>query len=230
MTAMMTKYIRQIEPKGITVSVGGEIGHIGGKNSTVYEFEAFMKGFAAQIAGLGKNIVGLSKVSVQTGTSHGGIPLADGTIAKVNLDFDVLESIGKTAREKYWIGGAVQHGASTLPEDLFDRFPETKTLEVHLATGFQNTVFDTMPVNLRDEIYNWLKENCKDERKEGQTDEQFIYTTRKKACGPFKEKLWRLSKKDKQPIVEGLQKQFQGLFNKLKVVNTKKITEKYIYG
>jgi len=41
------------------------------------------------------------------------------------------------------MGGAVQHGASTLPDDMFDLFPKKGTMEVHLATGFQNIIFDS---------------------------------------------------------------------------------------
>jgi len=37
--------IRDLEPEGITVSVGGEIGEVGGKNSTVEELQAFMEGY-----------------------------------------------------------------------------------------------------------------------------------------------------------------------------------------
>jgi fructose/tagatose bisphosphate aldolase len=175
MTALLAQYVRQIEPQGITVSIGGEIGHIGGKNSTVEEFEAFIQGFRKRFSG-----IGLSKVSVQTGTSHGGMLLPDGTMAKVNLDFDVLRNIGKVARETYGIGGPVQHGASTLPLDLFDQFPASGTIEVHLATGFQNTLFDALPEALRTEMHGWVMENCAKERKEGWTDEQFIYKLRKR--------------------------------------------------
>ena len=49
--------------------------------------------------------------------------------------------LSQVARDKYGMGGAVQHGASTLPDDLFNKFPEVKTLEIHLATGFQNIVY-----------------------------------------------------------------------------------------
>jgi fructose/tagatose bisphosphate aldolase len=235
-TALITKYIREIEPKNVTVSIGGEIGHIGGKNSTIPEFEAFMKGYLKEVQSSkfkvqnGK-IQGISKVSVQTGTSHGGIPLPDGTIADVKLDFDVLKNIGKVARKKYHLGGSVQHGASTLPDQLFDRFPKIGTLEIHLATGFQNIVYDYMPKKLRNEIYSWIKTNLKDEWKEGQTEEQFIYKTRKKALGPFKKQLWSLSEKEKEPILEALEKQFEFLFKKLNIVNTKKLLKNiYSYG
>lgn len=226
MTALMTKYIREIEPKNVTVSTGGEIGHIGGKNSTVYEFEAFMNGYLSQIKK--DKLIGISKVSIQTGTSHGGIPLPDGTVASVKLDFNVLKDIGKVARKKYHLGGPVQHGASTLPDQLFDQFPKVGTLEIHLATGFQNIVYDYMPKKLKEEIYRWIKTNLKDEWKEGATEEQFIYKTRKKALGPFKKQLWSLSEKEKKPILKNLEKQFRFLFEKLNVVNTKKAVEKYI--
>ena len=38
----------------------------------------------------------------------------------------------------------------------------------------------------------WCVANCADERKDGETDEQFLYKTRKKAIGPFKRQLWTL--------------------------------------
>ena len=214
----MSEYIRSLEPKGVTISIGGEIGHIGGKNSTVEEFEAFMTGYKQRLEN--KNIVGISKVSVQTGTSHGGVPMPDGTIAKIKLDFNVLESIGSVAREKYHIGGSVQHGASTLPNDLFDTFPKINTLEIHLATGFQNIVYEHLPRTLRNEMYEWLKVNCAKERKEDQTEEQFFYTTRKKALGPFKQRLWELSEIEKEPIRTQLYSQLVFLMEKLHVINT----------
>ncbi len=33
------------EPAGVTVSVGGEIGEVGGKNSDIHELHAYMDGF-----------------------------------------------------------------------------------------------------------------------------------------------------------------------------------------
>ena len=80
-----------MEPKGITISVGGEIGEVGKKNSTVEELRAFMDGYNSTLSAKGKGMKGISKISVQTGTTHGGVPLPDGTIAKVKLDFDTLK-------------------------------------------------------------------------------------------------------------------------------------------
>lgn len=223
MTALLTRYIREIEPEGVTISVGGEIGHIGGRNSTVSEFEAFMEGLRGNFEG-----TGLSKVSVQTGTSHGGTLLADGTMAKVNLDFEVLRTIGKVAREKYGLGGAVQHGASTLPLDLFDQFPKAGTIEVHLATGFQNIIFDNVPPALREKMHQWVLQSCAGERKPGVTDEQFIYKTRKKANKPFKKELWDLPETEKKPVLLALEKEFSALFSKLNIANTREVVEKFV--
>lgn len=226
MTAKLTEYIRTIQPKNIMISIGGEIGHIGGVNSTVSDFEAFMDNYLKTIKE--KKLVGISKVSVQTGTSHGGIPLADGTIAKVSLDFNVLKDISNIARNKYHIGGSVQHGASTLPNELFHNFPSYNTLEIHLATGFQNIVYEHMPNLLKQEVYQWLKKNCQDEWKKGQTEDQFFYKTRKKAFGPFKNKISKMTSQQKKPILISLKKQCEFLFEKLNIINTRKYINKYI--
>jgi len=226
-TAKMTAFIRELEPEGITISVGGEIGHIGGKNSTVEEFEAFMEGYLKTLKEFGE-MPGISKISVQTGTAHGGIPLPDGTVARVKLDFEVLRSISEVARKKYGMSGAVQHGASTLPDELFDKFPEVGTSEIHLATGFQNIIYDHLPEDIKEEIYNYIKENFKSEWKEDMTEQQFIYKTRKKAFGPFKKTFWDLPKEVKTKILDSLYKKFHLLFEKLNVFDTKKYVNKYI--
>ncbi|MGI8484561.1 MAG: class II fructose-bisphosphate aldolase, partial [Thermomicrobiales bacterium] len=44
-TAYLTKVVREAEPKGVTVSVGGEIGEVGKTNSTVADLDAFMEGY-----------------------------------------------------------------------------------------------------------------------------------------------------------------------------------------
>ncbi len=227
-TAKMTAFIREIEPEGITVSVGGEIGHIGGKNSTPEEFEAFMEGYLEELRKLKPSAAHISKISVQTGTTHGGVPLPDGTIAKVKLDFSVLESIGSVARKKYSMAGAVQHGASTLPDELFHKFPEVKTAEIHLATGFQNIIYDHLPNDFKEAIYQWLKTDLKGEWKEGWTEQQFIYKTRKKAFGKFKKEFWDLDPEVKEKMLADLRRKFDFLFGQLNVYGTKDIVNKAI--
>lgn len=225
-TAKLTEYIRDLEPKDTTVSVGAEIGHIGGKNSTSEELSAFMKGYLRMIKE--KKLKGISKISVQTGTSHGGIPLSNGKIADVQLDFNVIKDCGKIAREKYKLAGVVQHGASTLPNVLFGEFPKNKTLEIHLATAFQNIIYGNMPEDLKNQMYRWVEKNLKDEWESNWSKEQFIYKSRKKALGPFKKNLWMLSESDKRPIFNHLRKQFSFLFEKLNILSNKHIVDNYV--
>jgi fructose/tagatose bisphosphate aldolase len=222
----LTKHIRQLEPSGITISVGGEIGEIGGKNSTPEELRAYLDGFRETL----KQGKGVSKLSVQSGTSHGGVVLPDGSLAQVKIDFDTLKEISDVARKEYGLSGAVQHGASTLPDEAFNHFPETGTAEVHLATGFQNIMYDNpaLPSAFREEVYAFIKENYAKEQKEGQTDEQFIYKTRKKGFGPLKQKWWDLPVDVKEPIMKELGEKFDLLFEKLRVVNTKDIVKKTV--
>ncbi len=228
-TALITGFIRDIEPDGITVSVGAEIGHIGGKNSTVQEAEAFMEGYARTLKEqFTPEMKGISKISVQTGTSHGGVPLPDGSVAEVNLDFNVLRDIGAFVKERYGLSGTVQHGASTLPEELFDRFPLNNCSEIHLATGFQNIMYEHAPEAFRKEIYEYLKTNHKDEWKEDMTEEQFLYKTRKKGFGPFKRQWWMLSEDEKHPILNALEEKFSFLFERLGVFETAQYTQQYI--
>src|SRR5206468_7469258 len=141
--AQFTQFIREREPAGVTVSVGAEIGEVGGKNSDVHELQAFMDGYNRALARLeGGPYTGISKISVQTGTSHGGVVLPDGSIAKVQLDLEALKALSADARSQYGLGGAVQHGASTLPPEAFSEFPECEAVEIHLATNFQTIVMD----------------------------------------------------------------------------------------
>lgn len=227
--AEMTAYIRNLEPKGITVSVGGEIGEVGGKNSTVEEFRSYMNVYKNALTKQFPNTKGISKISVQTGTTHGGIPLPDGSIAKVNLDFQVLEDIAKVSKQEYGLAGTVQHGASTLPEDAFDRFPPVGTAEIHLATGFQNMIYDSefFPDDLRNKIYTHLQEKHSDEKKPDQTQEQFIYKTRKKGFGPFKKEIWDIPEENKKKIREALEAKFDLLFTKLNIRNTLEFTRQH---
>jgi len=217
--------VREAEPKGVTISVGGEIGEVGTENSTEPELRAYMDGFRRSLPA---GMVGLSKISVQSGTSHGGVVLADGSIADVQLDLDTLERLSKVAREEYGLAGAVQHGASTLPDQAFNNFPKREACEIHLATNFQNMLYEHLSEPLRAEVYAWLRENAKDERKEKDSDEQFFYKTRKKALGPFKRKFWDLPADARARLGKTYDDKFGFLFDQLAIGDTAKHVAKYV--
>jgi len=158
------------------------------------------------------------------------VVLPDGSIAKVSIDFEVIRTLGAVARE-YGLGGPVQHGASTLPESAFGKFVESGAVEVHLATAFQTLIMDheTIPRQLRDEIRDWLYHNAMNERKAKDTDEQFIYKTRKKAIGPFKRDFWNLSAEARAAIGQALERRFAFLFEQLGVRDTARTVAEHVH-
>jgi fructose/tagatose bisphosphate aldolase len=226
-TAELTRLIRELQPEGVIVSIGGEIGEVGKSNSTEAELRAYLDEYRRA---LGDGLEGISKVSIQTGTSHGGVPMPDGSIAAVKIDFDTLDRLSRVAREEYGLAGCVQHGASTLPDEAFNHFPEHGTAEVHLATGFQNILYDGggLPGELRDEMLAWCVANCEGERKDGETDEQFLYKTRKKAIGPFKRRLWDLPDDAAAEIGGNLRAKFGQLFDELGIAGTRELVDRYV--
>jgi fructose/tagatose bisphosphate aldolase len=117
-----------------------------------------MDGYLEELSKRGKGLKGISKISIQTGATHGGVPLPDGTVAKVKIDFDTLKKLSEAARSDYGLSDAVQHGASTLPDEVFDKFLQVGTSEVHLATGFQNIIYGSkdFPAELREKIYKYV--------------------------------------------------------------------------
>jgi fructose/tagatose bisphosphate aldolase len=225
--AKLTQLIRRIQPKGIMVSVGGEIGEIGHQNSTPEDLRAFMAGLNGKLP---EGLTGISKISVQTGTTHGGVVLPDGSVAQIKLDFDTLKTLSVVARKEYGMAGAVQHGASTLPPEAFNKFPQCETAEVHLATEFQNMIYESkhFPADLRKKIYEWLKVNAANETKQGETEEQFLYKTRKKALGPFKKEIMSLPRETREAIAAEVEAKFDFLFKQLNVVNKRDLVNKYV--
>ena len=230
LAADFTEFCRRHEPEGVTVSVGGEIGEVGGKNSDVHELHAFMRGYNAQLRKRGEH-VGISKISVQTGTAHGGFVGADGKLRMdVQIDLEALRELSSVARRDYGLGGAVQHGASTLPPSAFDAFPKAGACEIHLATDFQNMVYDhpQFPAALKAEMYAWLQHNAAEERKPNDTEQQFLYKARKKAIGPFKAQLWTMGDDVKAALGQSLEERFAFLMKQLNVSGTAAAVRQFV--
>ena len=228
LSAELSAFIRENEPEGVTISIGGEIGEVGTNNSTEPELRAYMDGYNAELAKLAPGKPGLSKISVLTGTSHGGTVLADGSLAAVTIAFDVLRDLSRVSRKDYGMGGTVQHGASTVAEENFHQFVQNEAIEVHLATNFATMYFDNIPASLKAEMYAWLDVNSAGDRKPGMTDEQFYYKSRKNVIGAFKAKSYALPEEDKASLGAAWEAQFDKLFNLLGVKDTKNYVNQYI--
>ena len=114
-------FIKKRQPKGMEINIGGEVGKIGGENTSVGQLTEFLQGAK-----------GISKVAVQTGTSHG---------KGGQIDWQLLKELSAIAQE-HGLAGVVQHGASTLSEDDLRRLPQRGVCEVHLATELQDIILE----------------------------------------------------------------------------------------
>ena len=217
-----------------TTLLGGETGEVGKMNTRKEDLLAYAEGISGHLSRLekvaGEKFEGIRKIAVNDGTSHGGVPLPDGSVADVAIAFEVLEMATKAGREFGW-AGSVQHGASTLPPDAFSLFPKYDAVEVHLATGFQNILLDDgvykVP-GLQSAIERHLVDKFTGEWKEGQTFAQFAYKTRKKVNAPFKFIFWTMPASIREVVADKLYNQFGFLFEQLGVVDTTELVEKYI--
>lgn len=221
--AHFTNICRQVEPEGVTISVGGEIGEVGEHNTTEEEVDAFMEGLNEHLEPSVKTSI--SKLSVQTGTKHGGNVLPDGSLGDMDINFEHLAFLGDICRSKHNLGGVVQHGASTLPWHKFNGFPKAKCLEIHLAATLLNTVYDEMPDELEQEAYSWLKKHFMHEWSETMTEPQFLYHARRFSVGPFQQKWWEMDEQYLANIRASLTQQVGEFFVRLNVNNTKDLIE-----
>jgi hypothetical protein len=231
LTARFTRLVRDLEPKGVTISVGAEIGEVGAHNTTPEELRAFMATYPPALAAAGGG-AGITKVSVNSGTYHGGKVLPDGSLAKVPVAFDTLAEISRVGRKEFGLAGAVQHGASTLPMDYFGKFPESGTVEIHLALGFNNLIFDhpKLPQAVKDEIRAYCFTHHAGERKPDQTEAQFIYTTRKKAWAGMKQRFWDLPADIQETLMGSLEEMFRDMFTRMKVGGTTELATRFTHA
>jgi fructose/tagatose bisphosphate aldolase len=222
LTAQFTCLVRELEPPGVTISVGAEIGEVGHHNTTPEELRAFMVTYPQALAACGNGAIGVTKVSVNSGTYHGGKVLPDGSLAPLNVGYDTLRAISRVCREEYGLAGVVQHGASTLPKEQLSKFPETGTVEIHLALGFNNLIFDhpRLPQAVKDEIRAYVFAHHANERAPDETDAQFVYNTRKKAWAGMKERFWNLPTDIQQDIMASLDAMFRDMFMRMNVGGT----------
>ena len=229
LTAHFTRLIRDLEPPRITISVGAEIGEVGHHNTTPEEFRAFMETFPKALGADGHARVGVSKVSVNSGTYHGGKVLPDGSLAPINVGYDTLRAIADVCQREYGLAGVVQHGASTLPREQLSRFPGAGAVEIHLALGFNNLLFDhpRLPQDVKDEIRAYVFAHHAHERAAGETDAQFVYNLRKKSWAAMKQRFFDLPAEIQADLVDSLEAMFADMFRRMNVAETEDLVKRH---
>ena len=128
------------------------------------------------------------------------------------------------------MAGAVQHGASTLPEALFGRFPDAECAEVHLATGFQNLVMDhaAFPASLTNRLNEYCESAFATDRVVGESNRQFLHRVRKRAWAPFKVELLEMPPATIEAIGVTLQARFEFLIRQLRADGTRALSDRYV--
>jgi len=225
-TARLTQFVREIQPEGVNVCLGAAIGEISGQNTTLDELKAFMDGY---LQGLPAGMGGLDKVNICVGSPQGIVALADGSLTQVRVDFDTLRESSRFVRGNYRLAGVVHEAGVNLPSGIFHKFVEAETLEIHFAAYLQNFIFDStmFPKDLKERMYAWVKRSCPDDRRESQTEDQFIYRTRKKAFGHFKKEMVNLPGEVKDGIAREIEAKIDFLFKQLKIGETKSVVGTY---
>ncbi|MCS7062295.1 MAG: class II fructose-bisphosphate aldolase, partial [Anaerolineae bacterium] len=224
LSALLTDYIRVRQPYNVVVAVGGEIGSGGRRNSDIHELRAYLNGVSQMM----RHKPGLCKVAVMAGTTRGGIVAPNGALLAPEVDFRLLRELSEVARKEYGLGGVSQHGTSTAPDEMFVEFARSGAVEVKLATQLQNTVLDSLPESLREEMRTWILKTLDNERKPGLSEAQFLHRARRRAIGPFKEQMWRLSEADRGHIRALLEHRFVDLFTWLGVTDTRTMVSTFV--
>ncbi len=234
LSAQLITALRQMQPKDVHLTLGGEVGEIGGRNTTIADLEAF---YALLNQSLPTGVAGLDKVSAQTGTTHSGIVLPDGTTGRMSVDFDLIAHLSQQAREFGW-SGMVQHGASTLQFEDLAKLPAAGVVEVHLATQIQNILFDhpAFPQNLREQMKRELVGSARgaegDHLKDSEqlSEAQRFYQARWSAWGTYKKQLWELPTSSLTKISDSLAEWATHIFQSLRVTNRSQVLRDYFPG
>lgn len=209
------------------INVGCEISEVGTHLSKSSQLSAFMTGLRDE--GFIHEEHYPTKVAIETGTAHGGKVNRDGSAAPMKVDFERLKTISIIARHKYGMAGAVQHGASTLDKDIMQKFPEYEAAEIHLSTGFQNTILGhtAFPQSVLEAMYTWCDVNCREEKNPEWSQAQFYVKTRKKAWGPFKKQTWEIHESNQLKIKEALKQECAEYYQSFGVTNSFSVLQQY---
>ncbi len=233
-TSQLITALREKQPRGIHLTLGGEVGEIGGRNTTVDDLNAFHDELEKSLP---ESTPGLDKISAQTGTTHSGIVLPDGSTGRMRVDFNLIAELANQARQFGW-SGMVQHGASTLQFEDLAQLPAAGVVEVHLATQIQNILFDhpAFPVELRDQMKRELVSTARGaegdqlEFADNLSNAQRFYHARWAAWGKYKTQLWQLPAEVIGLVADSLAEWATSIFQSLKVAHRSQVLQEYFPG
>ncbi len=228
--ANMTAYIRELQPKEIVVAMGGRTTVLEGTQTIEEELEVLLDGYFTSLKRQGVHLDGIVKVGIHAGITEGSRPLPDGRVVHVQADAKTIETLNDLAIRQYRLGGVVLHEISTLTEQSLKQLPTMQVLEAHATSNLQDCILDSphLPEELRQEIHGYLKDSHRALWREGITEEQFLYATRKACFGPFKKKFWDLDSDVKAALIEKLQEKITALLHTFALAETKALVREFV--
>ena len=227
-TGQAARLLQRLAPAQKSILAGGEVGQIGGELTSEADLRAFLNLLRDQLT---PGEAGIGKVSVNTGTQHGGSVDAAGKLGRMNVDFELTARLSAIARGEYGLPGVVQHGASTMSLDQLARLPGCGVNEVHLATGIQNLVFDhpAFPGPLLERMQRELAGDAsrgaspESGAPHPEAGRAVFYHQRWQAWGRYKTELWDLPELVKAALGASLREWFQAVFEALRLGGTEGI-------
>lgn len=228
-TAELTGYIRRIEPRGVTVSIGAALGAAADRNSNEEDLHSFMSGYAKALDDVRYGAKGISKIAVQTQALPSGIPLSDGHILSAHMDLNTLRRLSQLARERYGLSGAVQRGAAELPWESFDRFVAADAAEIHMAGELQDVIVEALHMHstLPAEMDRYLKREYSAEWPADMSEAHFLHCLRGRVWKAFKKPLWDLPPDTRAAISQSVEAVLGVVFEQCAVVRTRELALEY---
>ena len=212
------------EPQGVTVSVGGEIGEVGGKNSDVHELHAYMDGFNRKLKERGARPGRPQQDQrpdrhrarrLRQRRRHGAdrrrrsISRRSRSCRAWRARSTAWPAPSSTARRRCRRRRSTRSRASAPARSTSP--PTSRT--------WSTSTRSSRPIS-RPRCTPGFARTRTEERKPKDTEEQFIYKARKKALGPFKRRMWGIDDAARPAIGQSLEERFTFLMRQLKIDGT----------
>ena len=200
--AEISALIREVQPADMPVSIGGEIGEVGKQNSTEEELRTYLDGYRATL----DRLAGPSTLGPLQGQRPDRHEPRWRAAARAAASPRSRSTSARSSGCRWWRASTAWPAPSSTVHRRCrtsssiasprSRRPRSTSPPASRTLLYEHPAF---PADLQREIDEWCVANLADERKPGESDDVFIYKTRKKALGPFKRQLWELVDQGRDP-------------------------------
>ncbi len=228
LSATLTRFIREKQPEGITVSLGINIARLKEIETLLNDFRAFMNGYNETIkkVELGITVKKMNTIVIQAPLSIE----ANKTQAEINMDLDILEKLANLAQNDFDLAGIALNCPADVSDQLLSSLLEKDLAELKFNNIIQDIIYNhtQLPDDLKERFDEYLISTFIHEKEENETMSQFLYKVRKKGFRDFKQEFYDLEDNIKTNISKEIEDKISDLFQKLNLVDSKPLIEKWI--